>query len=79
MSEGGGLRAARPDAGLASSPDVLATLAGLRERLARVEQEVAELRGAVATAPAAGAEPTSPRPHHDPEPATQERPSQEWA
>jgi hypothetical protein len=58
---------------------VLATLAGLRERLARVEQEVAELRAAVAPAPDAGVEPTSPRPHPGPEAATQERPSQEWA
>jgi uncharacterized protein YceH (UPF0502 family) len=79
MAGGGDLQAARPGAGLAASPEVLATLAGLRERLARVEREVAELRVAVATAPAAGAEPASPHPHPGPEATTQEQPSQEWA
>jgi uncharacterized protein YceH (UPF0502 family) len=79
LGEGRDLPAARLDAGLAASPDVLATLAGLRERLARVEQEVAELRAAVGPAPASAAEPTSPHPLPDPQPASQERPSQEWA
>jgi uncharacterized protein len=70
---------APPDTGPAASPDVLATLAGLGERLAQVEREVAELRAAVATAPPAGLQPTSPRPHPDPEPAAQERRGEEWA
>jgi uncharacterized protein YceH (UPF0502 family) len=79
VSAGVDLPEASPDAGLAASPDLLATIAGLRERLARVEQEVAELRAAVATAPAAAVQPPSPRPHPGPEAATPDRPRQEWA
>jgi uncharacterized protein YceH (UPF0502 family) len=67
-----------PDAGLAASPDLLATLTSLGERLLKVEQEVAELRAALA-APAAGGRPNSSGPRPGPEPALQDRPSQEWS
>jgi uncharacterized protein YceH (UPF0502 family) len=79
IAAGGDPPRGSPDAGPAASPDLLAAIAGLRERLARVEREVAELRAAVATAPGAGAQPPSPHPHPGPEAAMQDQPRQEWA
>jgi uncharacterized protein YceH (UPF0502 family) len=65
------------DAALAGPADVLGTLTSLGERLVRVEQEVAELRAALA-AQAAGSQPSSARPQPGPEPASPDRPSQGW-
>jgi uncharacterized protein YceH (UPF0502 family) len=65
-----------PAAGVSGSPELVASLAGLQERVARLEREVAELQTALAShagaAPAASPAPISP------EAPLPEQPSREW-
>jgi uncharacterized protein len=66
-----------PGAAAPGSPDLIASLAGLQERLARLEREVAELRTALArrdSAAEAAARPAQP----GPEAALRGQASQEW-
>jgi uncharacterized protein YceH (UPF0502 family) len=65
-----------PASGVSGSPELVASLAGLQERLARLEREVGELRTALASH--AGAGPAASPAPISPEPPLPEQPSGEW-